>query len=73
MIGVELVKDKATKEPAPEEGKRVRTFCREHGILVGLGGSLANVIRLQPPLTLTPDQADRAVHVLIKALKALAG
>jgi len=73
MIGVELVKDKTTKEPAPQEGKQVRAFCREHGVLVGLGGSFGNVIRLQPPLTLTAQQADKAIDVLEKALIEVAG
>src|ERR1700691_4224354 len=51
MIGVELVKDKQ-KTPAVAETKEVRRLCREAGVLVGAGGTFANVIRLQPPLTL---------------------
>ncbi len=68
MIGIELVKDRESKEPASETGKAVRRLCRERGVLVGLGGSFANTIRLQPPLTLTSDQADNAVDVLIDVL-----
>ncbi len=73
MIGVELVKDKASKEPAPDEAKKVRDLCRENGVLVGRGGPLANVIRLQPPLTITADQADQAASTLEKALIEVAG
>ena len=58
MIGVELVKDKQ-KTPAAAETKEVRRLCREAGVLVGAGGTFANVIRLQPPLTLTAAEADR--------------
>ncbi len=73
MIGVELVRDKASKEPAPDEAKKVRDLCRENGVLVGRGGPLANVIRLQPPLTITADQADQAASTLEKALSEVAG
>jgi len=73
MIGVELVKDKKTKEPAADEAKRVRALCREKGVLVGLGGTLANVIRIQPPLVITAAQADRAADVVEKAVSEVAG
>jgi 4-aminobutyrate aminotransferase/(S)-3-amino-2-methylpropionate transaminase len=68
MIGVELVKDKKTKEPAVDEAKKVRALCREKGVLVGLGGTLANVIRVQPPLVISAEQADRAAETIEKAI-----
>ena len=67
MIGLELVKD-ADKTPAVDEAKRVRKLCREAGVLVGLGGALGNVVRLQPPLVLTPDEADKVAWTLEGAL-----
>ena len=72
MIGVELVKD-AEKTPAAEEAKQVRTLCREAGVLLGLGGPFANVVRLQPPLVLTAEEAERAADILETALTKLAG
>ena len=72
MIGIELVKD-AEKTPAADEAKRVRTLCLEAGVLVGLGGVLANVVRLQPPLTLSAAEAERAADVLEQALAQVAG
>jgi 4-aminobutyrate aminotransferase len=63
MIGLELVKD-AQKTPAAAEAKEVRRLCRERGVLVGLGGVLNNVIRLQPPLVLTADQAQKVIEVV---------
>jgi 4-aminobutyrate aminotransferase / (S)-3-amino-2-methylpropionate transaminase / 5-aminovalerate transaminase len=72
MIGVELVKDRKTNDPAPEEGIVIREFCRERGVLLGLGGSLANTVRVQPPLTLTSEQANRVVDVLGEALMKVA-
>jgi len=71
MIGVELVKDSA-KVPAADEAKKVRQLCLENGVLVGVGGGLANVVRLQPPLIITAEQLDRAVEVLEKALAQVA-
>ncbi len=70
MIGVELVKDKQ-KTPAVAETKEVRRLCREAGVLVGAGGTFANVIRLQPPLTLTAAEADRTCDVVSDAVAKL--
>lgn len=70
MIGVELVKDKQ-KTPAVAETKEVRRLCREAGVLVGAGGTFANVIRLQPPLTLTAAEADRICDVVSDAVAKL--
>jgi len=72
MIGVELVKDKQ-KTPAVAETKEVRRLCREAGVLVGSGGTFANVIRLQPPLTLTAAEADRICDVVSEAVTKTAG
>jgi 4-aminobutyrate aminotransferase len=67
MIGLELVKD-ADKTPAADAAKEVKTRCREAGILVGVGGSLANVVRLQPPLILSEDEAGRIIDTLTQVL-----
>jgi 4-aminobutyrate aminotransferase-like enzyme len=68
MIGLELVRDLKTKEPAPAEAKAVRARMRERGILVGIGGIFGNVVRLQPPLSITADECDRAARELEAAL-----
>jgi 4-aminobutyrate aminotransferase len=79
MIGVELVKPESAsgrgvgaankqKTPAAAETKEVRKLCREAGVLVGAGGTFANVIRLQPPLTLTAAEADRICDVMSDAV-----
>ena len=69
MIGVELVTDRKAKTPAVAETKEVRRLCREAGVLVGAGGTFANVIRLQPPLTLTAAEADRVCDVVSEAIQ----
>jgi 4-aminobutyrate aminotransferase/(S)-3-amino-2-methylpropionate transaminase len=79
MIGVELVKPESAsgrgvraankqKTPAVAETKEVRRLCREAGVLVGAGGTFANVIRIQPPLTLTAAEADRICDVVSDAV-----
>lgn len=72
MIGLELVKD-ADKTPAAAEAAKVRRLCREAGVLVGVGGSLGNVVRIQPPLILAEEEADRICGTVEKACKELAG
>ena len=64
MIGLELVRDRKTKEPAAGEAKAARTAMRERGVLVGVGGVYANVLRFQPPLSITAEECDRAADVL---------
>jgi 4-aminobutyrate aminotransferase len=73
MIGVELVSDRVTKEPAAKEAAMVRRLCREAGVLVGVGGQFGNVVRLQPPLVIADGDLDRAVVELDRALSAVEG
>jgi 4-aminobutyrate aminotransferase-like enzyme len=46
----------------------VRRLCREAGILVGVGGSLGNVVRLQPPLVITEEECAQVLEILETAL-----
>ena len=71
MIGIELVKD-AEKTPAPAEAVEVRRICREAGILVGVGGSLGNVVRLQPPLVIEEEECARVLETLERAFSEVA-
>jgi 4-aminobutyrate aminotransferase-like enzyme/Ser/Thr protein kinase RdoA (MazF antagonist) len=64
FLGVELVKDRSTLEPAPAEATRVVNLLRERGILAGTDGPHHNVIKLRPPLCFTREDADRFVRVL---------
>jgi len=67
MIGFELVRDRETKERAPELRERIQSLAFERGLLV-LGAG-RNAIRLCPPLVITRDQADFAVDTLEECLK----
>jgi len=68
MIGLELVRDRKSKEPAAAEAKALRASLRERGILVGVGGLLGNVLRIQPPLSITAAECDRVADMLETAL-----
>ena len=69
MIGVELVRDRKTKERATAERDRVVRECFTRGLLVLGAGQ--NAIRLSPPLVLTKEQADTALGILDAALRAI--
>ena len=66
MIGVELVRDRETKERATRERDEVVAACFRRGMLV-LGAG-ANALRFAPPLVLSKAQADDAVQILDQAL-----
>jgi 4-aminobutyrate aminotransferase-like enzyme len=68
MIGLELVRDRGSKEPAAQEARAIRAALRERGILVGVGGVFGNVVRIQPPLSITADECERAAAALEEAL-----
>jgi 4-aminobutyrate aminotransferase-like enzyme len=67
MLGIELVRDRTTKEPATQEMLQIMEYCREKGLLIGKGGLDSNVVRLQPPLELTSTQIDDACLILGEA------
>jgi alanine-glyoxylate transaminase/(R)-3-amino-2-methylpropionate-pyruvate transaminase len=71
MLGMELVRDRSTKEPAKAETLELLEQTREMGVLVGKGGIDGNVIRIKPPMCITADDADFAVDVLHEALSSL--
>jgi 4-aminobutyrate aminotransferase len=66
MIGIELVKDKTTREPANALRNRVETLCFERGLMIlGCGESS---IRLCPPLIVREEEATVALDILEEAL-----
>ena len=68
MLGIELVRDRQTKEPASTEAADVLESCKERGLLLGKGGLYGNVIRIKPPMCLTKDDADFIVDCLDEVL-----
>jgi alanine-glyoxylate transaminase / (R)-3-amino-2-methylpropionate-pyruvate transaminase len=70
MLGIELVKDRVTKEPATQECAQVHETARDLGLLLGKGGLFANTLRIKPPLCLTRLDAEFLVDVLDAAFSA---
>jgi 4-aminobutyrate aminotransferase-like enzyme len=64
MQGVELVKDRQTKEPAPEAVLKVFEETRRQGVLIGKGGLYGNVIRTGLMLNSTKDHVDELIVAL---------
>jgi 4-aminobutyrate aminotransferase/(S)-3-amino-2-methylpropionate transaminase len=72
MQAIELVRSKATREPADEETKKVAQYCYEHGLVTMTAGSYGNVIRLLMPLVITDGEMEEALDVLEEALAQVA-
>lgn len=72
MQALELVRSKATREPADEETRQVAQYCYEHGLIMITAGTYSNVIRLLMPLVVTDAQMDEAMDVLESALAFVA-
>jgi alanine-glyoxylate transaminase/(R)-3-amino-2-methylpropionate-pyruvate transaminase len=68
MLGIELVKDRATKEPATAECAQVFERCKELGLLIGKGGLFGNTLRIKPPMCITQADADFMLEVIGEAL-----
>ena len=72
MLGVELVKDRTTKEPASAECAAVFEKCKELGLLIGKGGLAGNTLRIKPPMCITSADAEFLLAVLDRALESVA-
>ncbi len=71
MLGIELVKDRQSKEPAKEECAQILERCREMGLLLGKGGLHGQTIRFSPPMCVNEQDADFIVDVLDRAFSDL--
>lgn len=68
LLGMELVKNRETKEYATAETAELMELCRNEGILIGKGGLFGNVVRLAPPLAINQQQCDEVLRVFDKSL-----
>jgi 4-aminobutyrate aminotransferase-like enzyme len=68
FLGVELVRDRETLEPAGEEASFVANRMREHGILLGTDGPYHNVVKIRPPMPFNEGDADLLVATMDRIL-----
>jgi 4-aminobutyrate aminotransferase/(S)-3-amino-2-methylpropionate transaminase len=69
MIGVELVTDKKTKEPAKAEAGAIVKHCYERGVLILKAGTYDNIVRLLAPLVISEEDLQEGLDVLVDALR----
>jgi 4-aminobutyrate aminotransferase-like enzyme/Ser/Thr protein kinase RdoA (MazF antagonist) len=72
VLGVELVRDRASREPFPEVVPRLLNAMRDRGVLIGSEGVHGNILKLRPPVVLSVDQADVVADALDGCLAACA-
>ena len=71
LIGIEMVKDRTTKEPAKVECAAVLERAREMGLLIGKGGLWGQTIRFAPPMCISSADADFIVEVFDAAFEGV--
>lgn len=71
FIGVELVRDRQTLDPASDEASFVANRMRERGVLLGTDGPYHNVVKIRPPMPFTADDADLLVEALEQSIAEL--
>jgi len=71
MIGVELVKDRISKQPASEETTKIRKNCHEYGLLIMSCGVLHNIFRIMFPLTITDSELEMGLNIFEDSLRAV--
>lgn len=69
MVGVELVMNRATKEPAAEKTSAIIKRCCEHGLIIMSCGALRNILRLMFPLVIEEDELSKGLDILEDAIK----
>jgi 2,2-dialkylglycine decarboxylase (pyruvate) len=72
LVGVELVTDRASKEPADALGSAVTDECLARGLSMNIvrSGKMANCLRLAPPLNVTEEEIDIAIEILDASVQA---
>jgi 4-aminobutyrate aminotransferase/(S)-3-amino-2-methylpropionate transaminase len=71
MVGMELVVDRKTKEPATAITKQFISLCREKGLLMISAGTHSNIIRPLMPLVITDEQLENGLTIIEKVLNEI--
>jgi diaminobutyrate-2-oxoglutarate transaminase len=73
MIGIELVRDRESREPWPELAAEVRRECAERGLIIEVGGHFGNVARFLPPLVISRRLLELGLEIFVESLSACEG
>ncbi|MEE2907214.1 MAG: aminotransferase class III-fold pyridoxal phosphate-dependent enzyme [Planctomycetota bacterium] len=68
FLGMELVRDRQSLEPAPTEASALVNTMKERGVLLSTDGPLHNVIKIKPPMVLSAEDIDMTVRLLDEVL-----
>jgi len=68
IVGLELVKDRTTKEPATAEAAKVCYRAWENGLILGYVGRSSNVVEITPPLVITEEEAEQGIQILDRTI-----
>ncbi len=71
FIGVDLVRDRETRELAPDLARQVADGMRKAGVLIEIDGPAANVLKIRPPMPIQEAHADLLVATLDAQLRRL--
>jgi len=71
FVGIDLVRDRETREPATAEAQHVIARMKDEFILLSADGPYRNVLKLKPPMVFSQADADRFVAVLDDVLTEL--
>ena len=71
MLVIELVKDRASKQPAPDETLAIIKAACQKGVIAMRAGLFTNCIRFLPPLVITDDQLREGLGVVEQALSEI--
>jgi alanine-glyoxylate transaminase/(R)-3-amino-2-methylpropionate-pyruvate transaminase len=71
MLGVELVRNRITKEPADLEAGKVAEYAKDNGVVIGKGGIFGNILRINPPLCIEKHDIDWVADVLNQGFRCI--
>lgn len=68
LVGLDLVKDRASKAPAPDLAQRVARTCLDLGMMTSVVRGGFGIFRIAPPITVTTPEIDLALEIFDKAI-----
>lgn len=69
MIAIEMVMDRATKEPAKNYARMIRKYAHQRGVMIEVGGHHSNVARLLPPLVITEELLMKGIEIIASVIQ----